>query len=75
MKDLNKPATAADAGHAWHEQDFPPRWYLWEGGFLVLGKAGGEVPDHMHHAIQVHVAMRGGSRSGQRGGRGARRAG
>jgi len=50
---------AADAAHAWHEQDFPPRWYLWEGGFLVLGKAGGEVPDHMHHAIQVHVAMQG----------------
>ncbi|MBS0374703.1 MAG: helix-turn-helix domain-containing protein [Proteobacteria bacterium] len=36
-----------------------PRWYLWEGGFLVVGQAGGEVPAHAHHAIQLFVALDG----------------
>src|SRR5947209_7214441 len=58
MNDLNKPATA-DAPLAWHEDERPPRWYLWEGGFLVIGRAGGEVPSHAHHAIQIHVAIAG----------------
>ncbi len=51
MLDLNKPAT-------W-EPDLPPRWYLWEGGFFVMGQAGGEVPGHAHHAIQIFVAIDG----------------
>lgn len=34
-----------------------PRWYLWDGGFLVLGTSGGEVPPHEHHAIQVTLAL------------------
>src|SRR5262245_45777026 len=28
-----------------------PRWYLWEGGFLLTARAQGVVPSHAHHAI------------------------
>ncbi|MGZ5032750.1 MAG: helix-turn-helix domain-containing protein [Usitatibacter sp.] len=46
MGDLYKPATGL-------------RWYLWEGGYLVVGQAGGEVPPHSHHAIQMFLAIDG----------------
>jgi AraC family transcriptional regulator len=36
-----------------------PRWYLWEGGFLVIAQAGGEVAPHSHHAIQIFLALDG----------------
>jgi len=36
-----------------------PRWYLWEGGFLLTGKAQGVVPAHGHHAIQIVIALDG----------------
>lgn len=36
-----------------------PRWYLWEGGFLLLGRGQGVVPPHEHHAIQIVVALEG----------------
>ncbi|MBX9601703.1 MAG: helix-turn-helix domain-containing protein [Bryobacteraceae bacterium] len=36
-----------------------PRWYLWEGGFLLLARAEGVVPAHAHHAIQIVVALEG----------------
>src|SRR5690242_1742876 len=36
-----------------------PRWYLWEGGFMVIAQAGGEVPAHAHHAIQIFLALDG----------------
>ena len=49
MSDLNKPAAY------WQRL----RWYLWEGGFLVTGQAGGEVPPHSHHAIQIFLALDG----------------
>lgn len=35
------------------------RWYLWEGGFLATGQAGGEVPPHSHHAIQIFLSLDG----------------
>lgn len=57
MRGLNKPATAN--GPYWASTDVPLRWYLWEGGFLVFGRAGGEVPTHSHHAIQVFIAFEG----------------
>lgn len=41
----------------WDPAAPPPRWYLWDGGFLLMGQAGGEVPSHAHHAIQVTVAF------------------
>lgn len=36
-----------------------PRWYMWDGGFLALGRSEGTVPPHSHHAIQVTVALDG----------------
>jgi AraC family transcriptional regulator len=36
-----------------------PRWYLWDGGFLLLGRSEGIVRAHAHHAIQVVVALDG----------------
>lgn len=35
------------------------RWYVWDGGFLALGRARGVVPPHAHHAIQIVVALEG----------------
>lgn len=57
MLDLNKPATVPASPLVWDEASRPPRWYLWEGGFLLIGQAGGEVPGHAHHAIQVTVSF------------------
>lgn len=66
MPELNKAATGRNvtAGQRdkrvlWLEDGGFPRWYLWEGGFLVIGQAGGEVPTHAHHALQVFLAMEG----------------
>jgi AraC family transcriptional regulator len=56
MNGLNKPA-APGSPLVWEGSARPPRWYLWEGGFLLMGKAGGEVPAHAHHAIQVTVSF------------------
>ncbi|MCC6262423.1 MAG: helix-turn-helix domain-containing protein [Bryobacterales bacterium] len=36
-----------------------PRWYLWEGGFLLIARADGVVPSHAHHAIQIVIAVDG----------------
>lgn len=36
-----------------------PRWYLWEGGFLLIARADGVVPPHAHHAIQIVIALDG----------------
>jgi AraC family transcriptional regulator len=35
------------------------RWYVWDGGFLALGRASGVVPLHAHHAIQIVLALDG----------------
>jgi AraC family transcriptional regulator len=43
-------------GAKWLEE---PRWYLWDGGFFLLGRYVGVVPPHEHHAIQVVVAVEG----------------
>jgi AraC family transcriptional regulator len=43
-------------GYRWLSE---PRWFLWEGGFLLLARAEGPVPAHAHHAIQVVVALEG----------------
>jgi AraC family transcriptional regulator len=59
MNDLNKPAAAAAFTADWAQSERPPRWYLWEGGYFVMAKAGGEVPAHAHHAIQVFIAIEG----------------
>jgi AraC-like DNA-binding protein len=36
-----------------------PHWYLWEGGFLLIGSGRGVVPPHAHHAIQIVIATDG----------------
>lgn len=36
-----------------------PRWYLWDGGFLAIGRTGGVVPPHSHHAIQITLGLEG----------------
>jgi len=36
-----------------------PHWYLWEGGFLLIGRGQGVVPPHVHHAIQIVIAIEG----------------
>jgi AraC family transcriptional regulator len=64
---LNKPAT---------ESSVSARWYLWDGGFLAIGKSNwGVIPPHSHHAIQIVVAIEGemaikGPRGNWRSGRG-----
>lgn len=62
MPDLNKPAAVGGRGPVWITGSGPhpmPKWYLWEGGFLVIGQAGGEVPAHSHHAIQIFLGLDG----------------
>jgi AraC family transcriptional regulator len=48
---LNKPATQSSPS---------ARWYLWDGGFLALGKSNwGVIPPHSHHAIQIVIGIDG----------------
>ncbi len=56
-KILNKPAAAAGAGASrWSGEG---RWYLWDGGFFAVGRTQGVVPPHLHHAIQIVIAIDG----------------
>src|SRR5262245_56216351 len=50
LMSLNKPATGSTVS---------ARWYLWDGGFLAIGKSEGVIPPHSHHAIQIVVAIEG----------------
>jgi AraC family transcriptional regulator len=43
-----------DGSYRWLEV---PRWYLWDGGFLLLARAQGVVPPHAHHAIQIVLSL------------------
>ena len=45
-----------DKAYRWLSE---PRWYLWEGGFLLIARAEGVVPAHAHHAVQIVVALDG----------------
>jgi len=47
---------SSDESYRWFNV---PRWYLWEGGFLLLGRGQGVVPPHSHHAIQIVIALDG----------------
>lgn len=49
-------ADTARGGTRWLEE---PRWYLWDGGFFLLGRSAGVVPPHEHHAIQVVIMVEG----------------
>ncbi|HET8796065.1 MAG TPA: helix-turn-helix domain-containing protein, partial [Thermoanaerobaculia bacterium] len=50
------PQEAGSQGPSWTSS---PRWYLWEGGFLLLAGSVGVVPAHSHHAIQLVITMQG----------------
>lgn len=39
--------------------EWSPRWYLWDGGFLAIGRSTGTVPPHAHHAMQISIALDG----------------
>ena len=53
----NKGATdSLPASSAWSGT---PSWYLWDGGFVALGRSEGHVPDHAHHAIKIVVVLDG----------------
>src|SRR5467141_2982600 len=64
LKFLNKAATLGigdtvseesnDTSYRWLNV---PRWYLWDGGFLLIGQAQGVVPAHSHHAIQIVISL------------------
>ncbi|HEX2140187.1 MAG TPA: AraC family transcriptional regulator [Woeseiaceae bacterium] len=48
-----------ESGHARSPLSVTARWYLWDGGFLAIGKSEGIVPPHAHHAIQIVIAIEG----------------
>lgn len=50
--------TRKHAGAHVHVSD-AVRWYVWDGGFLAMGRAHGVVPPHAHHAIQIVLALEG----------------
>lgn len=54
---LNKPAT--DAGIATARSPETPLWYLWDGGFFLVGRSDAVIPPHLHHAIQIVLAIEG----------------
>lgn len=49
---MNQPSN--DASYRWLNV---PRWFLWDGGFLLIGQARGIVPAHSHHAIQIVISL------------------
>jgi AraC family transcriptional regulator len=54
---LDKPATdGVPASSRWSGT---PNWYLWDGGFIALGRSEGIVPPHDHHAIQIVLTVEG----------------
>ena len=55
----HRQETGRDGSHeppAWLSE---PSWYLWDGGFLLLGRSRGVVGAHAHHAIQIVIGMDG----------------
>ena len=50
------PVGKSDDTYRWFNV---PRWYLWEGGFLLIGRGQGVVPPHSHHAIQIVIGLDG----------------
>ena len=49
----------ADAAPETPRSTVSARWYLWEGGFLAIGKGDVVVPPHSHHAVQIVIAING----------------
>lgn len=55
---MNEPAGVATLA-VMPDMEWSPRWYLWDGGFLAVGRGRGTVPPHAHHAIQICIAAEG----------------
>lgn len=55
-KAINTTPTLNEVPTAWLSE---PNWYLWGGGFLLLGRSEGIVRAHAHHAIQIVIALDG----------------
>jgi AraC family transcriptional regulator len=36
-----------------------PLVYFWDGGWLGVGRASGQVPSHAHHAVQISIGLSG----------------
>jgi AraC-like DNA-binding protein len=53
---VNKPAADGMAAARWTGT---PDWYLWDGGFVAVGRSEGTVPPHEHHAIQIVLTVEG----------------
>ncbi len=53
---MGLPYKPSDESYSWLSI---PRWYLWEGGFLLAARARGVVPLHAHHAIQIVITLDG----------------
>jgi AraC-like DNA-binding protein len=53
MRDLNEHPQKPPA---WLSE---PRWYVWDGGFLLLGRSEGVISAHSHHAIQLVFGLEG----------------
>lgn len=54
---LNKPASDdVEVSSRWTGT---PDWYLWDGGFVALGRSEGVIPPHEHHAVQIVLAVEG----------------
>ena len=46
----------ASEGFVWLND---PKWYLWDGGFLVHGRCEGVISPHQQHSIQIVIALDG----------------
>jgi AraC family transcriptional regulator len=58
---LYKPAVEGSAGGSRLRdgEEAGPKWYLWDGGFLAIGRADGVIPLHAHHAFQLVIGIDG----------------
>jgi AraC-like DNA-binding protein len=56
---MSRPDVAESAGEGEAKPRWRARWYLWDGGFLTMGRGFGTVPPHAHHAVQVAIGMDG----------------
>lgn len=59
---LYKPAIRDDgesSNGSSRSEGVGPRWYLWDGGFLAVGRSEGVVPPHAHHAFQLVIGIDG----------------
>ncbi|HEX8616299.1 MAG TPA: AraC family transcriptional regulator [Thermoanaerobaculia bacterium] len=57
IRDSEEESRRPDGPTRW--EGVGPRWYLWDGGFLAVGRSEGVVPPHAHHAFQIVIGIDG----------------